>query len=123
MRDQNYIPKPARRPDGRGVVRLNGTDHYLGQAGDWPKSQRKKPPAVIQLAYEARITPLAPYIVSARAHTALSFSVIVTLIALTVFGYIKGRFTGAIPMRSAFQTALVGGLAATAAFVLAKLIS
>ena len=69
------------------------------------------------------ITPLAPYIVSARAHTALSFSVIVTLIALTVFGYIKGRFTGAIPMRSAFQTALVGGLAATAAFVLAKLIS
>jgi len=69
------------------------------------------------------IIPLAPYIVSARAHTALSFSVIVTLIALTVFGYIKGRFTGAIPMRSAFQTALVGGLAATAAFVLAKLIS
>jgi len=69
------------------------------------------------------ITPLAPYIVSARAHTALSFSVIVTLIALTVFGYIKGRFTGAIPMRSAFQTALVGGLAATAAFALAKLIS
>src|SRR5262249_3069622 len=40
------------------------------------------------------IIPLAPYIVSARAHTALLFSVIVTLIALTVFGYVKGRFTG-----------------------------
>jgi len=69
------------------------------------------------------IIPLAPYIVSAQAHTALLFSVIVTLIALTMFGYIKGHFTGSILMRSAFQTALVGGLAATAAFVLAKLIS
>jgi VIT1/CCC1 family predicted Fe2+/Mn2+ transporter len=69
------------------------------------------------------IIPLAPYIVSARAHTALLFSVIVTLIALTVFGYIKGRFTGTVPARSAFQTALVGGLAAAAAFVIAKLIS
>ena len=69
------------------------------------------------------IIPLAPYIVSARAHTALLFSVIVTLIALTVFGYVKGRFTGTMPARSALQTALVGGLAASAAFVLAKLIS
>ena len=69
------------------------------------------------------IIPLAPYIVSARAHTALFFSVIVTLVALTLFGYIKGRFTGAVPARSAFQTALVGGLAAAAAFVIAKLIA
>ncbi len=69
------------------------------------------------------IIPLAPYIISARVHTALPVSVIVTLIALTLFGYIKGRFTGAGPARSAFQTMLVGGLAAAAAFILAKLIS
>lgn len=69
------------------------------------------------------IIPLAPYITSARVHTALPVSVIVTLIALTLFGYIKGRFTGAGPARSAFQTMLVGGLAAAAAFILAKLIS
>jgi vacuolar iron transporter family protein len=69
------------------------------------------------------IIPLAPYIVSARAHTALTFSVIVTLVALTVFGYIKGCFTGTVPARSAFQTALVGGLAAAAAFVIARLIA
>jgi VIT1/CCC1 family predicted Fe2+/Mn2+ transporter len=49
-------------------------------------------------------------------------SVIVTLLALLVFGYIKGRFTTARPMRSAWQTVVVGGLAATAAFVIAKLI-
>jgi VIT1/CCC1 family predicted Fe2+/Mn2+ transporter len=49
--------------------------------------------------------------------------VIVTLLALLVFGYIKGRFTVKKPLRSAWQTVVVGGLAATAAFVLAKMIS
>jgi VIT1/CCC1 family predicted Fe2+/Mn2+ transporter len=46
----------------------------------------------------------------------------VTLVALFVFGYIKGRFTTAKPLRSAWRTAVVGGLAATAAFVIAKAI-
>lgn len=49
-------------------------------------------------------------------------SVIVTLLALLVFGYVKGRFTTPQPFRSAWQTAIVGGLAATAAFVIAKVI-
>ena len=43
--------------------------------------------------------------------------------ALLIFGYIKGRFTGTHPVRGALQTALVGGLAAAAAFVIAKLIA
>jgi VIT1/CCC1 family predicted Fe2+/Mn2+ transporter len=55
-------------------------------------------------------------------HAALIGSVIVTLLALLVFGFTKGRFTTARPMRSAWQTVLVGGLAAAAAFVIAKAI-
>ena len=47
---------------------------------------------------------------------------VVTLIALLIFGYIKGRFTTTRPFRSAWQTAVVGGLAATAAFGIAKAI-
>jgi vacuolar iron transporter family protein len=66
--------------------------------------------------------PLAPYFVLRSIHSALIVSVIVALLALLVFGYIKGRFTVKKPIRSAWQTVLVGGLAATAAFVLAKLI-
>jgi vacuolar iron transporter family protein len=54
---------------------------------------------------------------------ALVWSVVVTLVALGVFGYIKGRFTGSRPGRSASQTVVIGGLAAGAAFLLAKLIS
>jgi len=57
------------------------------------------------------------------AHIALLVSVLVTGVALAVFGYIKGRYTGAAPVRSAVQTTLVGGIAAAAAFAIARLIS
>lgn len=66
--------------------------------------------------------PLAPYFFLSSIQTALIVSVFVTLIALFVFGYVKGRFTVEKPIRSAFQTVVVGGLAASAAFLLAKLI-
>lgn len=66
--------------------------------------------------------PLAPYFFLRSIHSALIVSVIVTLLALLVFRYIKGRFTVKKPIRSAWQTVVVGGLAATAAFVLAKMI-
>ena len=68
------------------------------------------------------MVPLSPYLVLHEAHEALGVSVVFTLTALLVFGYSKGHFTGAPPMRSALQTALVGGLAAAAAFGLAKLL-
>jgi VIT1/CCC1 family predicted Fe2+/Mn2+ transporter len=69
------------------------------------------------------IIPLSPYMALHSSRLALGWSVVVTLIALGVFGYVKGRFTGARPGRSASQTVVIGGLAAGAAFLLAKLIS
>lgn len=80
--------------------------------------------ATIGFSYIAGgLVPLAPYMLVHRPATALSFSVGFTLLALSVFGYVKGRFTGNRPFRSAMQTALIGGLAAAAAFGLAKAIS
>jgi VIT1/CCC1 family predicted Fe2+/Mn2+ transporter len=77
----------------------------------------------IALSYIAGgLVPLAPYFFFRSVHYALVGSVIVTLLALLVFGYVKGRFTTARPFRSAWQTVIVGGLAAAAAFVIAKLI-
>ena len=67
--------------------------------------------------------PLGPYMMVSGAQVALVFSVVVTLIALTAFGYLKGRFTGTAPVRGALQTVLIGGLAAAAAFVIARVIS
>jgi vacuolar iron transporter family protein len=69
------------------------------------------------------IIPLAPYMALHSARAALVWSIVVTLIALGIFGYIKGRFTGSRPGRSAMQTVVIGGLAAGAAFLLARLIS
>jgi VIT1/CCC1 family predicted Fe2+/Mn2+ transporter len=69
------------------------------------------------------LIPLAPYMILAGASVALASSVVVTLGALAVFGYIKGHFTGTGPLRSALQTVLIGGLAAGAAFGIARAIS
>jgi VIT1/CCC1 family predicted Fe2+/Mn2+ transporter len=69
------------------------------------------------------LIPLSPYILLSNAQTALWLSVAVTLAALLIFGYIKGRFTGTKPLRSALQTMLIGGLAAATAFGIAKAIS
>jgi VIT1/CCC1 family predicted Fe2+/Mn2+ transporter len=66
--------------------------------------------------------PLSPYILIHNLITALLASIVVTLIALFLFGYIKGRFTGTKPLKAGFQTVLVGGLAAGVAFILARLI-
>ncbi|HET9782897.1 MAG TPA: VIT1/CCC1 transporter family protein [Candidatus Dormibacteraeota bacterium] len=69
------------------------------------------------------IIPLAPYIAINDAHTALIVSAVVTLAALGIFGFVKGRFTGAVPIVSAAQTVVIGGIAASAAFLLARAIS
>ena len=67
--------------------------------------------------------PLGPYLILSTASTALILSVVITLITLAIFGYIKGHFTGAPPLRSASQTVLIGGLAAAVAFLIARAIS
>ena len=67
--------------------------------------------------------PLIPYMVQHNPTTGLKLSVSVTLIALLIFGYIKGRFTGTVAWRSGLQTLLIGGLAAAAAFLIAKAVS
>ena len=67
--------------------------------------------------------PLSPYMILHSSREALVWSAAVTLLALAIFGYIKGTFTGARPLRSALQTVVIGGVAASAAFLIAKAIS
>jgi vacuolar iron transporter family protein len=69
------------------------------------------------------LIPLAPYMLVSALSTALVISILITGAALAVFGYIKGNFTGVHPFRSAWQTVLIGGVAAAAAFGLARLLS
>jgi VIT1/CCC1 family predicted Fe2+/Mn2+ transporter len=87
-----------------------------------PNPKRARASALtIGLSYVAGgLIPLFPYFFLKEPRTALAASVTVTLAALTVFGYVKGKFTTPRPWRSAWQTALVGALAAAAAFLIAS---
>jgi VIT1/CCC1 family predicted Fe2+/Mn2+ transporter len=68
--------------------------------------------------------PLSPYIFIASNNTlALQVSVAITLLALAIFGAIKGRLVGTGALRSAIQTTLIGGAAAAAAYGLAHLLN
>ena len=69
------------------------------------------------------LVPLAPYFFFRENRSALLGSIAVTLLALFLFGWIKGHFTVRRPLRSAMQTLVVGGLAAGAAYAIAKLIA
>jgi len=68
------------------------------------------------------LIPLLPYILLSNAVPALKWSVGITVLALFIFGYVKGQFTGAKPFKSAFQTCLIGSLAAGVAYFVARLI-
>src|SRR4051794_3406538 len=80
--------------------------------------------ATIAASYVAGgFIPLLPYMLVHSAKGALWFSAGITLVALGVFGAIKGRFTGVNPFKSASQTVVIGGTAAAAAFLIARCIS
>jgi vacuolar iron transporter family protein len=86
-----------------------------------PQRNRASRSAVtIALSYVAGgLVPLVPYMIETPP-AALTASVIITLLALFIFGGVKGRLTGAGALRSAVQTALIGGVAAAVAYLLAK---
>src|SRR5438105_1715970 len=64
-----------------------------------PDPRRARTSALtIALSYVAGgLVPLAPYALLRDARQGLAGSVAVTLLALLVFGYVKGRFTTARP--------------------------
>ncbi len=69
------------------------------------------------------LIPLAPYLFL-RQDVGLAFelSIALTALALVVFGFLRGYFIGGKPVRSMLQTLLVGGIAAAAAFAIAKVV-
>jgi VIT1/CCC1 family predicted Fe2+/Mn2+ transporter len=95
----------------------------LGLEEPQPKRARTSALTIAASYIVGGLIPLAPYILLSDVQTGLYYSVGVTLLALAVFGWVKGQFTGINPFKGATQTVVIGGLAATAAFVIAKLIS
>lgn len=69
------------------------------------------------------LVPLLPYAVILSKSVALSTSLALTLAALFVFGSVKGQLTGVKPALAGVQTTVIGGLAAGAAFLIARVVS
>ncbi|KAM0964393.1 vacuolar iron transporter 1-like [Malus sylvestris] len=67
------------------------------------------------------LVPLIPYMLIPIATRAVVASVVVTILALMIFGFAKGHFTGTQPFKSAVQTAFIGAIASAAAYSIAKL--
>jgi vacuolar iron transporter family protein len=90
-----------------------------------PQSNRASRSALtIALSYVVGgLVPLAPYMALESLSKALMASIAITLVALGVFGGIKGRLTRSGGVRSAIQTVIIGGLAAGVAYLLAKALS
>jgi len=68
------------------------------------------------------LVPLSPYFFIENPLEALKISVFLTIICLFVFGFFKSKVTGINPWLGATRVALIGALAAAAAFLVAKLI-
>ena len=94
----------------------------LGLEKPDPKRALKSAITIAGAYIAGGLIPLAPYIFTQTSSTALLISVVLTLVALFIFGFVKGHFTGTKPLRSALQTALIGSVAAGAAFGIAKAI-
>ena len=78
----------------------------------------------IALAYiVGGLVPLSPYILASQVRSAFLFSVVVTLVALFIFGFVKAHYTGAPTLRGALQTLIIGAIAAGAAYLIARWIS
>jgi VIT1/CCC1 family predicted Fe2+/Mn2+ transporter len=78
--------------------------------------------ATIAVSYVAGgLVPLSPYMLTANVEEGLAVSLAVTLIALFAFGYLKAKYTSLNPWRGGVQTTLIGGLAAGAAFGIARI--
>lgn len=96
--------------------------YELGLEKPEPKRARNSS-ITIGLSYVVGgLIPLSPYILIVEMQSALMLSVILTIIALFVFGFGKGKFMGTHAWKSAISTTLVGGVAAAVAFFIAKLI-
>lgn len=95
----------------------------LGLEEPQPKRARNSALTIATAYVGGGLIPLLPYMLVASPREALWFSIVVTLVALFIFGYVKGKFTTAKPLRSALQTALIGAIAAGAAFLIATAIA
>jgi len=95
----------------------------LGLEEPDPKRARISAIAIASSYIVGGLIPLSPYMILPQVSTALTWSCIFTLAALLMFGYGKAKFIGGNPVKGAFQTLIIGAVAAGTAYAIACLVS
>ncbi|GAC1587816.1 MAG: VIT1/CCC1 transporter family protein [Hymenobacter sp.] len=96
--------------------------YELGLEEPDPK-QAPKSALTISAAYAVGgLIPLSAYFITATPLQGLEWSAAITLVCLLVFGYFKSRLTGQPAVAGAIKMAVVGALAAAAAFGIARVV-
>lgn len=67
------------------------------------------------------LVPLSPYFFVAHPIDGLTYSAIITVICLFIFGFFKAKVTGQNPWIGALKVTVIGSIAAAAAFFIARL--
>ena len=67
------------------------------------------------------LVPLSPYFFTPTPVDGLKWSAVITVLCLFVFGFFKAKVTGQNPWGGAVRVMLIGSVAATAAFFIARL--
>ncbi len=68
------------------------------------------------------LIPLTAYFFTQTPERGLMYSSVITLLCLVLFGFVKSKLTGQPVLKGALRVTLVGAAAATAAFLIARLI-
>jgi vacuolar iron transporter family protein len=119
MRFELGLEEPARNRAHRSALTIAGSYIAGGMVPLLPYFCVRKPTTTRS---EADVLATAAYRIPDNA-TALKVSVGITLVALAVFGALKGKLVGTGWLRSSLQTITIGGAAAAAAYLLARLLS
>ncbi|WP_147202967.1 VIT1/CCC1 transporter family protein [Segetibacter aerophilus] len=96
--------------------------HELGLERPDEKRARKSAFNIALSYIVGGLVPLSPYFFTDNTLKGLKVSAIITLICLFIFGYYKSTMTGVAPIQGGLKVMFIGALAASAAFVIARLI-
>ena len=95
--------------------------YELGLEKPDPKRARKSALNIGMSYIVGGIVPLSPYFFTATPLEGLKLSAGITVICLFIFGFLKAKATGQNPWGGALRVTVIGSVAATAAFLIAKL--
>ena len=96
--------------------------HELGLTEPDPKRARRSAFNIGFSYIVGGLIPLTPYFFVEGAIEGLKISAMITLVCLFIFGFFKSKITGINPWLGGLKVMMIGALAASAAFGIAKLI-